>query len=79
MMLTLLEKQQATESFTGDGTEDDFVLTGNVLRILSVTVSGTATTAYTYNATTQTVTFTAAPANAAPIKVTYLVDQHPSA
>ena len=79
VLFVMSENEKATESFTGDGTEDDFVLTGNVLRIVSVTVSGTATTAYTYDADTQTVTFTAAPANAAPIKVTYLVDQHPSA
>ena len=78
VLFIMSENEQATESFTGDGTEDDFVLTGNVLRILSVTVSGTATTAYSYDADTQTVTFTAAPANAAPIKITYLVDQHPS-
>ena len=78
VLFIMSENEQATESFTGDGTEDDFVLTGNVLHILSVTVSGEATTAYTYDEDTQTVTFTAAPANAAPIKVTYLVDQHPS-
>ena len=79
VLLVMSENEQATESFTGDGTEDDFVLTGNVLRIISVTVGGTATTAYTYDADTQTVTFTAAPADNAAIKVTYLVDQHPSA
>ena len=78
VLFIMSENEQNTESFTGDGSEDDFVLTGDVLRILSVTVSGTATTAYTYDADTKTVTFTAAPANAAPIKVTYLVDQHPS-
>jgi aminopeptidase N len=73
------ENEQASETFTGDGSEDDFVLTGNVLRILSVTVNGTATDAYTYTAATQTITFTSAPADDAAIKVTYLVDQHPSA
>ncbi len=78
ILFVMSENEQNTESFTGDGAEDDFTLTGDVLRILSVTVSGTATTAYTYDADTKTVTFTAAPANAAPIKVTYLVDQHPS-
>ena len=79
VLFIMSENEQATESFTGDGSEDDFTLTGDVLRILEVTVSGTATTAYTYDADTKTVTFTAAPANNAPIKVTYLVDQHPSA
>ena len=79
VLFIMSENEQATESFTGDGSEDDFILTGDVLRILEVTVSGTATTTYTYDADTKTVTFTAAPANNAPIKVTYLVDQHPSA
>ena len=79
ILFIMSENEQATETFTGDGTEDDFTLTGDVLRILSVTVGGTATTAYTYNATTQVVTFTSAPAASDAIKVTYLVDQHPSA
>lgn len=79
VLFIMSENEQATESFTGDGTEDDFTLTGNVLRIIGVTVGGNATTAYTYDADTQTVTFTAAPANNAAIKITYLVDQHPSA
>ena len=79
VLFVMSENEQATESFTGDGTEDDFTLTGNVLRIIGVTVGGTATTAYTYDADTQVVTFTAAPANNAAIKITYLVDQHPSA
>ena len=78
VLLVMSENEQATESFTGDGSEDDFTLTGDVLRILSVTVGGTATTAYTYNAETQVVTFSSAPANNAAIKITYLVDQHPS-
>jgi len=60
-----------SEKFTGDGTEDDFVLTGDVHEILKVTVNGEATTAYTYDSTTQTVTFTSAPANKAVIVVTY--------
>ena len=79
ILFIMSENEQATESFTGDGTEDDFTLTGDVLRILSVTVGGTTTTAYTYNKTTQVITFTSAPAASAAIKVTYLVDQHPSA
>ena len=79
VVLVMSENEQATETFTGDGTEDDFTLTGDVLRILEVTVGGTATTAYSYNATTQVITFTSAPAASAAIKVSYLVDQHPSA
>ena len=79
VLFIMSENEQATETFEGDGTEDDFTLTGNVLRILEVTVGGTKTTAYTYDATTKVVTFTTAPADKASIKVTYLVDQHPSA
>ena len=59
------------EQFKGDGTEDDFVLTGDVNSIIKVTVNGTDTTAYTYDSATQTVTFTVAPANKAVIKVYY--------
>ena len=79
VLFIMSENEQATETFEGDGTEDDFTLTGNVLRILEVTVGGTKTTAYTYNATTKVITFTTAPADNAAIKVKYLVDQHPSA
>lgn len=62
-----------SESFTGDGTEDDFVLTGTVNSILKVTVDGTevSTDDYTYDADTQTITFDTAPANKAVIVVTY--------
>ena len=59
------------EQFKGDGTEDDFVLTGTVDEILKVTVNGVETSAYTYDSDTQTVTFTTAPANKAIIKVYY--------
>lgn len=59
------------EQFKGDGTEDDFILTGTVDEILKVTVNGVETTAYTYDSDTQTVTFTTAPANKAIIKVYY--------
>lgn len=63
--------EDLSESFKGDGTEDDFVLTGTVHEILSVTVNGVETDAYTYDEDTQTVTFTEAPANKAVIVVTY--------
>lgn len=63
---------QKQERFTGDGTEDDFVLTGTVTTIKSVTVDGTATTAYTYTSGTKTITFTTAPAAGASIVVTYV-------
>ena len=53
VLLVMSENEQATEDFTGDGSAKTFTLTGNVLRILSVTVGGTATTAYTYDTDTQ--------------------------
>ena len=63
-----------SETFTGDGTEDDFVLTGSVGEIVKVTVDDvemTATTDYTYDSSTQTVTFTTAPADESVIVVSY--------
>ena len=74
ILLTMGANVQATETFTGDGSDKTFVLTGNVSRILGITVGGTATTAYSYDADTKTVTFTSAPANNAEIKITYLVN-----
>lgn len=65
-------KYEQTDKFTGDGTEDDFVLTKTVKTILSVTVGGTATDAYTFDADTNTITFTTAPANKAKIEVNYV-------
>ena len=65
---------QKQERFVGDGTEDDFVLTGTVTTIKSVKVDGTevAATGYTYTSGTKTLTFTTAPANGASIVVTYV-------
>lgn len=77
VLLVMSENEQATEDFTGDGTTKKFTLTGDVLRVIGATVGGTPTTAYTVDG--KDVTFTSAPANAAAIKITYLVDQHPSA
>ena len=77
IVLVMSENEQATEDFTGDGTTKKFTLTGNVLRVLGATVDGTATTAYTVDG--NDVTFTTAPANNKAVKITYLVDQHPSA
>ena len=77
ILLVMSENEQATEDFTGDGTTKKFTLTGDVLRVIGATVGGTATTAYTVDG--KDVTFTTAPANNAAIKITYLVDQHPSA
>ena len=60
-----------TEQDTGDGTTKDFILTATPLEIASVTIGGVATTAYTYDAATHTVSFTTAPANAAAIVYTF--------
>lgn len=61
-----------TEYFEGDGTEDDFVLTGTATTIVKVTVNGVAKTAGTdYTFASNTVTFTTAPAADAIIAITY--------
>ena len=65
--------RQKKDTFTGDGVEDDFVLTEAASEILSITVDGVAETGYTYDADTKTVTFTAAPADEAAIVINYLV------
>lgn len=77
VLFVMSENEQATEDFTGDGSTKKFTLTGNVLRVIGATVDGTATTAYTVDG--KEVTFTTAPANNKAVKITYLVDQHPSA
>ena len=61
-----------SETFEGDGVEDDFVLTGTVNEIVSVTIDGVVTTAYTYDSDTKTITFTTAPDDGAVIVVTYV-------
>jgi len=76
VLFVMSENEQAEETFTGDGSTKKFTLTGDVLRVLGATVGGTATTAYTVDG--NDVTFTTAPANNAAVKITYLVDQHPS-
>lgn len=50
------------ENLSGDGTKTAFVLTNEMAGIASVTIGGTATTAYTYDVDTHTITFTDAPA-----------------
>ena len=60
----------ATKYFTGDGVEDDFTVTATTIE--SVTVNGTAQTAGTdYNFSSNTLTFTTAPAKDAIIQVIY--------
>ena len=64
------------DSFTGDGTTKKFTLTKDFDRLISVTVGGTAvTTGFTI--ADGEITFTAAPADAASIKVKYYVDLKP--
>lgn len=63
--------EDKSESFKGTGSEKDFVLEGDVNSILKVTVNGAETSDYTYDDATQTVSFTAAPANKAVIKIYY--------
>ena len=68
------------ESFTGDGTEDDFALAfPHVMQVVSVTVDGAAQVAGTDFNTAEasgitTVTFTTAPASGKAIKVAYVYD-----
>lgn len=50
------------ENLSGDGTKTAFVLANEMAAIASVTIGGTATTAYTYDVNTHTITFTNAPA-----------------
>ena len=50
-----------TENLSGDGTKTAFVLTNEMAAVASVAIGGTATTAYTYDADTHTITFTDAP------------------
>lgn len=76
VLFIMSENESATETFTGDGSTKKFTLTGDVLRVTGATVGGTATTAYTVDG--KEVTFTSAPSNNAEVKITYLVDQHPS-
>lgn len=62
------------DTFTGDGTTVDFILTSAPIAVTEVTIGGTATTAYTLNAATKTITFTSAPADQSVIVVTYTVN-----
>lgn len=60
----------STKYFTGDGVEDDFTVTATTIE--SVTVNGTAQTAGTdYTFSSNTLTFTTAPAKDAIIQVIY--------
>ena len=71
-IIYLLGEGAQTETFAGDGSETDFVLTGDVERVAKVTVDGVETTAYTYTSATQTISFDSAPENGAEIVVLYV-------
>ena len=61
-----------TDSFSGDGTTTTFTLTATAKEIESVSVGGVATTDYTFDASTNAVTFTTAPATGTDnVSVTY--------
>lgn len=65
---------EAHQDFTGDGTEDDFVVTAKPTTLNKVTVDGaikTITTDYAYTASTGTITFTVAPATGKAITAYY--------
>ena len=63
---------ETTEYFVGDGTEDDFQLKVTPNTVVSVTVNGVAQTSGTdYTVSTDTVTFTTAPAKDAIIQIIY--------
>lgn len=63
---------ETTEYFVGDGTEDDFQLKVTPNTVVSVTVNGISQTSGTdYTVSTDTVTFTTAPAKDAIIQIIY--------
>ena len=63
---------ETTEYFVGDGVEDDFQLKATPNTVVSVTVNGVAQTSGTdYTVSTDTVTFTTAPAKDAIIQIIY--------
>ena len=67
-------EDEFTDNFTGDGSNDDFVLTNTAKLIMSVTVNGVVVDRddYTFTAATNTLTFDSAPANNAAIVVNYV-------
>lgn len=60
-----------SKTFTGDGSTTTFTVTDKPASLISVTVDGTATSAYTYAKATGVITFTTAPASGKAIVVTY--------
>lgn len=63
------------DTFTGDGTTTDFVLTNSpIANSILILVDGVENTDYTFDSGTDTVSFASAPSNGANIEVYYLVD-----
>ena len=60
-----------SKTFTGDGSTTEFTLPEKPSSVTIVTVDGTATTAYTYSASTGKVTFNTAPASGKSVVITY--------
>jgi hypothetical protein len=73
LLITVAEwmANSATFTFTGDGTAKTFTIPAKPSVLVGVTVGGTASTDYTYSATTGTITFTTAPVSDAAIVATY--------
>ncbi len=67
----LYDRVESQQAFAGDGAVSEFTVTAKPAALKSVTVAGVATTAYTYDAATGALTFTAPPASEAAIVVTY--------
>ena len=67
----IISVETLTQSFEGDGATKAFTVTDKPDSLISVTVDGTETTAYTYAKATGVITFTNAPANGKAIVVTY--------
>lgn len=65
------EDKEIIDTFTGDGTEDDFELNQTATEIIKVTVNGETVASTDYTLADNTVTFNSAPANKAVIVITY--------
>ena len=63
----------STDTYTGDGTTTDFVLTNTAITITNVLVNGAIESNYTYTAGTKTVAFTTAPSNGSTVVIQYSV------
>lgn len=67
----IISVKTAVKNFKGDGSTTTFTIPEKPEKLISVTVDGSATTAYTYAKATGIITFTTAPGNNKEIVVTY--------